>query len=409
MLKRVDPPLYPEFPKKEFDWRAKRARKVMSENNLDALMLTENVNVLYATGMLSVSVGRGGWTPPSVQPTVIITQDELVFVQEQNWVRTRNNKIALETTWVDNFEIVKDEVEIADVMRRYGIRRGYRIGTEFGPGTRNGIIRPRLSILVARVWNELSAQIVDGSASIWKTRMVKSRLEQDRMRKSVRAAAIALDRALDIVEPRMNQYELARKAGIFMYDGGATMVTNTQVYEPGWGGSMQKDKKIQKGNYIGIDASCEYRFYTSDLYRCALLGRRPTEGERLLYECRKGANEILETTIKPGVPAGEIIDELKEFVEEYRCILPQPVGGHGIGIQVHEPPGLKAGSLQPDFANEDGKFILEEGMMFTLEMDIRHPDAFNGRAYFNIEDDVLVTPTGCEVMSDMLSRDLRIK
>jgi len=81
MLNREKPPLYPEFSKKEFDWRIQRARKVMSENNLNALMLADNHNALYATGLLALSVARGGWAPPGVQPTVIITQDELVLVQ----------------------------------------------------------------------------------------------------------------------------------------------------------------------------------------------------------------------------------------------------------------------------------------------------------------------------------------
>ncbi|MBC8224103.1 hypothetical protein H8E65_05910 [Candidatus Bathyarchaeota archaeon] len=110
-------------------------------------------------------------------------------------------------TRVENFEIVRDEIEIADVMKKYGVGGGCRIGTEYGRGTRNGIIHPKLSLFEARVCDELNAQIVDDSASIWKTRMVKSKLEQDRMRKSLKAAAIALDRTLDIVEKSMNELD----------------------------------------------------------------------------------------------------------------------------------------------------------------------------------------------------------
>ena len=76
-----------------------------------------------------------------------------------------------------------------DVLKKYGVSKGYRIGTELGPGHRNGLVPFNLNIIKQRLWDEKSAQIVNASMSILKTRAVKSKLEIDRMRKSVEACS----------------------------------------------------------------------------------------------------------------------------------------------------------------------------------------------------------------------------
>jgi len=371
----------------------------MKENDLDVLMLTQNIHVYYATGMQSVGVCRPDHPYP--QPTVIITQDDVILSRRG---RPETDRIGIDTCWVETLEYIKSEIDLLEVLRKYGVGRGYRIGTELGPGMRNGITPFNLSIIRKRVWDELSAQIVNGSTTIWKMRAVKSKLEIDRMRKSVEATARAMDRCLDILELGMNQLDLARKAAIFMLEEGATMVDNMQVYDPPFSGCMALDRKIEDG-YIGLDLSAIYKYYISDLYRIALLSREPTEKERKLYDCRAGVNHILEEVIKPGVSTDEVVSKMKEYVEECGCVVGEGAG-HGIGLEAHERPGLSPAALQPEFQNEDGEVVIEEGMMFALEPSIRLPGLKWG---FNCEDNVVVTKTGCENMTSMLSRELRVK
>jgi Xaa-Pro aminopeptidase len=399
LVKRTAPPLYPDYPKEELEWRADRARKIMREQGLDALMLAQNLHVYYATGMQSVSVCRPD--NPYPQPTVIITMDDLVLARR---AQPETDSIGKDTTWVENLEYISDEPDLVNVLRKYGIRKGYRVGTEMGPGLRNGITRFNLNLISQRLWDECSAQLVDGSIAIWKLRAVKSKLEVDRMRKSVEATAKAMDRCLDVAEVGMNQLDLARKAAIFMLEEGATMVDNMQVYDPPFGGAMALDRRIESG-YIGLDLSAIYRFYISDLYRLALLERQPTEEERQLYDCRAGVNAVLQKAIKPGVSTDEVVAEMTKYVKECGCTVGEGAG-HGIGLEAHESPGLYAVTAQPEFQNADGKVIIEEGMIFALEPNVRHPKLRWG---FNCEDNVVVTDTGCEVLSTAVSRDLRIK
>lgn len=399
MVRRKAPPLYPEYPREEFEWRAERTRRLMEEDDLDALMLTQNLHVYYSTGMQSVSVCRPDHPYP--QPTVIITQDDVVLVRRG---RPEADSIGVDTSWVENLEYIGDETDLAAVLKAYGVGRGYRIGTELGPGMRNGLTPFNLGIVRQRVWDEMSAQIVDGSTTIWKMRAVKSKLEVDRMRRSVAATARAMDQCLDIAEEGMNQLDLARKAAVFMLEEGATMVDNMQVYDPPFSGCMALDREIEAG-YIGLDLSAIYKYYISDLYRLALLGREPTEEERKLYDCRAGVNEVLEEAIRPGVSTDEVVAEMKAYVEERGCVVGEGAG-HGIGLEAHEQPGLYPAALQPEFRNEEGEIIIEEGMMFALEPSIRLPGLRWG---FNCEDNVVVTGSGCENMTSMLSRELRVK
>jgi len=371
----------------------------MEESNIDALMLTQNLHVYYSTGIQSVGICRPDHPYP--QPSVIITMDDVILARRSN---PDNDPIGVDTTWVENLEYISDEPDIVDVLKRYGIGKGDRIGTELGPGMRNGLTPFNMSIIKQRLWDERSAQIVNGSTVIWKMRGVKSNLEIDRMRISVEATAKAMDKCLDIFEKGMNQLDLARKAAIFMLEEGATMVDNMQVYDPPFSGAMALDREIDHG-YLGLDLSAIFKYYVSDLYRLGLLGKKPTSKEKILYECRAGVNSVLEKAIRPGVSTDEVISKMKEFVEDHGCFVGKGAG-HGIGIEAHEMPGLYPAAVQPEFKNEDGDVLIEKGMMFALEPSIGHPDL---PYRFNCEDNVVVTEFGCENMNSFLSRDLRIR
>jgi len=362
-------------------------------------MLTQNTHVYYATGIQSVGICRPDH--PFPQPTVLVTRDNVALARRAN---PETDVIGHETTWIDDFEYIRSETDIADVLRKYGVRRGDRVGTELGPGMRNGITPRNLEIIRKRAWDELSAQIVDGSTAIWKIRAVKSRLEVNRMRRSVEATARAMDRCLDVFEKGMNQLDLAKKAAVYMLEEGATMVDNMQVYDPPFSGAMALDREIEEG-YLGLDLSAIYKYYVSDLYRLGLLGRRPTQDEERLYECRAGVNQVLEGAIRPGATTDEVVTKAREYVEEMGCVMGAGAG-HGIGLEAHESPGLYPAELQPEFQNDEGEVVIEEGMMFALEPSVGM-DGLKHR--FNCEDNVIVTNSGCENMNAFLSRDLRVR
>ena len=413
-LKRTGPPMYPEHPMAEHELRIRRAREIMKDDKLDALLLARNVNVYYATGTRFVFAG---WDAPSAlapQTTAIITKDADIYCQR--FGPFDSDEVALDTTNSASLELYDDEFELIDILKQYGVRKGARVGTEWGPGLCVGINPIKFLEIKKRVESELGAEIVDATTTVWKWTAIKSPLEIDRLRRAVRAAARAMERVYDELEVGMNELDVARMASRFMLEEGGDQVTHAQVMAEGDGSASfwscnALDRQVTKG-WVHLDAGCKYMRYGSDINRGIFLGREPTDKEVKLYDCRKGVNELMDRTIKPGVAFDDLLAEMKDYVESQGCILQELngtlFGGHGLGLEPYQRPNLLPSSAQPEFQNADGKVVFQEGMVFTYEMPVVMP-ANGYMPFFNIEDNVVVTRNGVENLNADLSRDLRVK
>jgi Xaa-Pro aminopeptidase len=411
-LKRQGTPLYPEHPASEHAWRVQRARKLMEEDNLDALVLSRNVNVFYLTGS---RFGFVGFDTPVVlcpQSCAIITPSADIYCQRFGPFDT--DAVAEHTTMSESFEHYDDELELVSILKDYGIRRGQRIGIEWGPGLCTGINPVKFEKLSQSLEKELGAEFVDATPTIWRMTGIKSKLEIERMKFAVAASAQAMARLLDSIEIGMTELEVARRARIYMHEAGADRVGHAEVMGTGNGPDLitcdPVDRPLQAG-YVQLDWGAKYKHYWSDISRGIFLGRRPTKNEIKLYECRVGVNGVMDRTIKPGVCVDDVLAEVNKYVQKCGCVMQEfegmIFGGHGIGLEMYQQPGLFPSSAQPAFQNNEGKVLFQPGMMFTLETAIELPGA--ERPFFNVEDDVVVTETGVENMNSMLSRELRVR
>jgi len=145
------------------------------------------------------------------------------------------------------------------------------------------------------------------------------------------------------------------------------------------------DRKIQRGDFILFDLGVVYNGYCSDITRTVSFGE-PTEKMREVYETVKNAEQAAIDKVRPGVKAFEIDKAARDVIDEagYGEYFTHRIG-HGLGISVHEFPSITG-------TNE---LELEEGMVFTIEPGIYHPDITGVR----IEDDVVVTANGVEVLT----------
>lgn len=411
-VKRTGGPLYPEHPISEHEWRVARARTIMRDDRLDALVLSRNLTVFYATGSRFVFVG---WDAPmslAPQSAAIITQNADIYCQR--FGPFDMDTTGLHTTVSESLEYYDNEIELVSILKDYGISKGSRIGFEWGPGQCAGINPIKFSLIKDKITKELGAEVVDGTPTIWKIMAIKSKLETERMRIAVAAAARAMERTFDFVQVDMSEVDVARKASQFMLEEGADKITHAQVTSEGAGPHFLSidalDRKIVEG-FVHLDLGCKYRRYGSDINRGIFLGRKPTKDDEKLYACRLGANEVLDRVIKPGVCMDDALSELNSYVQKCGCVLKDFGGylfaGHGIGIESYQQPGILPSAIQPTFQNAEGKVLFQPGMMFTFEMAIELPGS--DCPFFNVEDDVVVTETGVENMCSMLNRELRVK
>ncbi len=411
-VKRTNGPLYPEHPLSEHQWRLNRARKIMKDDGLDALVLSRNVNVFYATGSRFVFVGFDAPLALAPQSAAIFTQDADIYCQR--FGPFDNDSVGLHTTVSDLMEFYDDELELVNILSDYGIGKGHRIGIEWGDGLCTGINPIKFVELKKRITEELGAELVDATTTIWKITSIKSKLEIERMRVAVAAAARAMERIYDEIKIGMCEVDVSRRVSTFMLEEGGDKITHAQVMAVGKGPHFLSndalDRNIEEG-FVHLDLGCKYRRYGSDINRGIFLGREPTKDEQKLYACRLGINDVMDGMIKPGVCTDDLLNAMNEYVESCGCVMKKiggvRFGGHGIGLEPYQHPNLVPSAVQPEFQNDKGKVLFEEGMMFTYEMALELPGS--DCPFFNIEDDVVVTDTGVENMNAMLSREIRVK
>lgn len=145
------------------------------------------------------------------------------------------------------------------------------------------------------------------------------------------------------------------------------------------------DRQIRRGDLLMFDIGVYADGYASDITRTFAVGELSEELVRI-YETVLAANEAAIAAIRPGVTFASIDRAAREVIEAagYGPYFIHRLG-HGLGIDVHEFPSVHG----------ENEFLLAEGHVFTVEPGIYVP----GVGGVRIEDDVLVTATGVEVLT----------
>lgn len=194
------------------------------------------------------------------------------------------------------------------------------------------------------------------------------------------------------IQPGMTEKEVAFEIARYMVSLGADGLAFESIVASGPHGSMPhahpSDRQIQRGELITIDMGARYKGYCADMTRTICLGE-PTEPRmRELYDAVLNAMKTCEAGIHAGI-SGKDADALARDVLEAANLGEYYIHstGHGVGLQVHEGPGLSAR------APED--VALPAGSVVTVEPGVYIP----GWSGLRIEDCVLVKDGGHEVLT----------
>jgi Xaa-Pro aminopeptidase len=143
--------------------------------------------------------------------------------------------------------------------------------------------------------------------------------------------------------------------------------------------------RIPRNGFVVCDFGVILAGYCSDRTRTVHVGR-PSAAERAMYEAVQEAQEAAIRTVRAGVSAAEVDAAARGALRKRKLARYFTHStGHGLGLEIHEAPRLAAGQPQ----------ILEPGMVVTIE-----PGAYlPGKRGVRIEDVVVVTATGCEVLA----------
>jgi Xaa-Pro aminopeptidase len=317
-------------------------------------------------------------------------------------------KIALETSWMEEIRpwgewgglvgAAPDAVtSVQQILRELGLDKA-TIGVELGHGQQMLMSHADYGALVAGLPN---AKFVDAADLLWDLRLIKSEREIDAMRKVAAATTAAFETGFAAMYAGMTERELA---GI-MFARMAQETGERPVFMMVRSGPRKYamvnvkpfDKPMVKGELVVVDAGARYKTYSSDFMRMASIGE-PTADQRRFFDAELEAQQAGVDIVKPGITTGEVFDAC------YQVLLKRGMGehakitgvGHNVGLSFHEPPRITKG----------GTFILQPGMIITVEpIWYDRPDHKIGN--FALEDMVLVTETGHEVLSHY-PKDLHI-
>ena len=211
----------------------------------------------------------------------------------------------------------------------------------------------------------------------------------------------------------MSEKELASVIGSTMYAEGAELGTQPSFFGLNAGperyqvvNALASDYRIQPGDLVMADCGAVYQGYSTDFIRQACLGE-PTADQRRWFSIAVEANQACVNAIKPGVTGADVYEAgiavfEREGLLDYNVL---NIVGHGTGMEIHELPWLG----ERDSVYTSGT-VLQPGMVVCVEPIIAGMDGPDWRAgLFIVEEKVLVTETGAEVLTNALSPELWIQ
>jgi Xaa-Pro aminopeptidase len=267
---------------------------------------------------------------------------------------------------------------------------------------------------------------VDISHSIHEMRLIKSTAEINLMRQAAEISAQAHIRAMQICKPGINEYQLEAELTYEFQRRGARYPAYTPIVGGGTNSCtlhyVNNNQEITDNSLVLIDAGAEYQYYAADITRTFPANGRFSAEQRAVYEIvlaaqlagikaiRPGAswqaaqNIILKVMTQGLVDLGILKGQVNELIEK-QAYLPfyMHKSGHWLGLDVHDAGRYKI----------DGKWrTLEAGMVLTVEPGLYISADTPGVAKrwqnigIRIEDDVLVTLTGNEVLSRSVPKEI---
>lgn len=243
-----------------------------------------------------------------------------------------------------------------------------------------------------------TAEFTDATEALASLRLRKDEAEIAAMRKAVQVAQAALETLLPTIRVGATERELASALTMELLRHGSDpelpfapiVCSGPNSANPH---ATPSDRKIQRGDLLLVDWGATADGYISDLTRTFAVGEADAEWMKIASLVQE-ANAAGRAAGKPGIPCASVDKATRAVIEQagYGQYFTHRTG-HGIGMEGHEEPYMRG----------DNMHMLYPGMAYTVEPGIY----LEGRGGVRIEDNVVVTKTGVEVLSNM-PRELRV-
>ncbi|MEH7305621.1 M24 family metallopeptidase [Neobacillus drentensis] len=342
--------------------KIEKLRSNFSTHGIDGILITSPYNRRY----ISNFTGTAG--------VVLISADKAQFLTDFRYIEQA-------TKQCQGFEIIKITgsipEEVAVQAKKLGIQK---LGFE----------EDFLTYSSFKLYDkEIEAELVPISGVIEKLRLIKTDSELKILKVAADIADAAFKHILDFISPGKTELEVSNELEFFMRKAGATSSSFDTIVASGHRSALPhgvaSDKVIGAGDIVTMDYGCYYNGYVSDITRTVAVGE-PDAKLKEIYEIVLEAQLRGMAGIKPGLTGKEADAITRDYISEkgYGEYFGHSTG-HGIGLEIHEAPGL---SMKSDV-------VLEPGMVVTCEPGIYIP----GLGGVRIEDDLVITKDHNEALT----------
>ncbi|AKG74028.1 M24 family metallopeptidase [Salinicoccus halodurans] len=337
-----------------------KVNALLDNRNLDALLIMSDYNRRYLTGF----TGSSG--------AVIMTKDEKYLISDFRYKAQGREQ-------AKDFEFVLQDKALLDFIMEFMEAKSFEsVGFEGEHVNFNTFDRL-----------DSTFDLVPLTGEIEKIRMYKTSDEVDLVKRACNIADETYEYILKYIRPGMSELEVRNEVENYMRKLGAEGSSFDMIVASGWRGALPhgvaSEKTIESGEMVTLDFGAYYQGYASDITRSFGVGSVSEEMEKIHDIVLKSQLASLDE-IRPGMTGREADKIARDIIENsgYGANFGHSLG-HGLGLEVHEMPGLSKSS--------DVK--LESGMIVTVEPGIYVDDVGGVR----IEDDCLVTESGLEKLS----------
>ena len=347
--------------------RIANVRAALEQAELDAYLLCKRTDQFWLTGFR----GEDG--------AVVVTPRSVLLLTDGRFAEAA----ALEAPWTTAIiRKARGPESIAEVLQKPA-HKLERVGFDadsFSFATIGGIRRAAKSIKLKPLANPITPG-----------RQVKTAEEVAAIRRAIEVAEGAFVAMRSWLKPGATEREIAAQLEYEMKRRGASGPAFETIVAIGANGSLPHyapaDQRLGKSDALLIDWGARVDGYVSDLTRVIGIANVRPEIRRIFGIVHE-AHDAAIAAARPGMSTGELDRVARRLIEKagYGAAFSHSLG-HGIGLDVHEAPGLRAKSC----------IELKPGMVVTIEPGIYLP----GVGGVRLEDDILITDRGCTVLTSL--------
>ena len=343
--------------------RTERLSKSLEDARIDAYIVTREPNIFYFTGSISSGV-------------LIISPDtkSLLLTSRLNLYVAQDNARDCDVEPYNKKE--KDE----KIVERLNAIAPEKVGFD------------ELSLVEYKSFKSKfgEMELKEKPGLVWTMRREKDASEINFMKRAGTLSGVGMEAIREFLVKGVRENEVAAAAAKAMRAEGADDISFPFIVASGprsaYPHAGVTERKIRKGDFVTIDMGATYKGYCSDITRTFIVGT-PSEKQRTIYETVLEANETALPEIRAGAKGVEVDRIARDIITKagYEAGFIHSLG-HGVGLEVHEPPALSQWS----------KDILAVGNVVSNEPGI-YVKGFGG---VRIEDTVLVTSSGPERLTN---------